>query len=869
MNTKSILGPLVAWFLLTGCTSDEPAMTETAVDACASDELMLHVPSPDWRDQVIYMMFIDRFDDGDPSNNDQGYDEYRPELNTHFSGGDLQGMINRVDYLKELGITSVWYTPPVMNQWWSTPYQATGWHGYWATNFREIDPHFGDLDKYKELVHTLHCNGMYAIQDIVANHTANWYTWDGEYDPNDKKKGFRLLEQDSHQPAPTQSPFDMIDLNNPEHEAAAIYHFTPEIDDFSVKYQVYNWMLGLLADVNTENPVVIAELKDTYRYWIEEVGVDAYRIDTVTHVPPEFWQQFANDPDGIYPFAAGLGKERFLSFGESFSISDPFDDYGERTIAEFFGNEQNPGLNSMLSFPLYFEINRVMARGEPTAQLQYRLEKMMEIYPDPFVMPTFVDNHDTPRFLASGHTAALKQALTTIFTVPGIPIIYQGTEQGMDETRMAMFAGGHRNAEGSFNPEHEVYRFIRRLADFRKANLVLTRGDLSVLASDESGPGLIAWRRDYEGDTVYVLMNTADHSILVNELDIGLQATTELPILLSNVDGPSPVTSSNGELSLKMRPRQILVVERGVELPSDVPDGADPVQVSTAPGDAPIESDFRIAGTAAANASLQLIINGNADSAYYFDADASGNWSTTLPVQDYGRLSNYFEVFDAENRQLSERVLYTSLVTEPDIVARLVDPDGDDTGPTGNYGRPTQQQSRDQKDILAVEARTAGRNLELVLTMKETSNPWKPPNGFDNVAISTFIDLPGRDGATALPLLNAAMPGDSTWSLAHVGYGWASYTYTDTGATAERQGEKLGVSPALSTDVESNSITLFFDGARLGVDSWEGATVYVTTWDTNGEGTYVPITTEFTEWFFKAENPDGPKVMDDALLKIE
>ena len=524
----------------------------------------------------------------------------------------------------------------------------------------------------------------------------------------------------------------------------------------------------------------------------------------------------------------------------------------------------------MLSFPLYFEINRVMARGEPTAQLQYRLEKMMEIYPDPFVMPTFVDNHDTPRFLASGHTAALKQALTTIFTVPGIPIIYQGTEQGMDETRMAMFAGGHRNAEGSFDPQHEVYRFIRSLADFRKANAVMRRGDLSVMASDDAGPGLIAWRRDYQDDTAYILMNSADHSIVVSDLELGVTGRTALPVLFSDTDIEALQTSDRGSLSLTMTPRQILVLERGdpATMPMTAPAYTAPV-ITKGPGEDAVRSDITIAGTSGPGANLKLIINGNLDAATDFTADADGSWSAVLPVRDYGQLSNYVEIYDADSGELSDRVTYTSEVSTAEIVVSIVDPDGDDKGPTGDYGRPTQQQSRDQKDILAVEARTAGRNLELVLTMKETSNPWKPPNGFDNVAISTFFDLPGRDGATALPLLNASMPGDSTWSLAHVGYGWASYTYTDTGATAERQGEKLGVSPALSTDRESNSITLFFDGARLGIDSWEGATVYVTTWDTNGEGTYVPITTESTEWFFKAEDPDGPKVMDDALLKIE
>ena len=113
-------------------------------EICTSGEgQLLHVPSPDWRDQVIYMLMTDRFDDGDPTNTDQGYGEYDPSQPSHFSGGDLQGVIDRLDYLSTLGITAVWTAPIFYNQWWSTPYQATGWHGYWPVHFQEVDPHQG------------------------------------------------------------------------------------------------------------------------------------------------------------------------------------------------------------------------------------------------------------------------------------------------------------------------------------------------------------------------------------------------------------------------------------------------------------------------------------------------------------------------------------------------------------------------------------------------------------------------------------------------------------------------------------------------------------------------------------------------------
>ena len=296
---------------------------------CASgDRQLQHLPSPDWRDQVIYMLMTDRFDDGDPTNNDQGYGEYDPSQPSHFSGGELQGVIDRLDYLRRLGMTAVWTTPIFYNQWWSTPYQATGWHGYWPVHFQEVDPHYGTLDDYKRLSHELHCRGMYLIQDTISNHVGNFYAYEGEYDPDDTAAGFYLLEPDSHQPAPVQYPFNQIDRLNPEHYAADIYHWTPPITDFASLQQEHYYSLGHVGDINTENPVVIAKFKEIYKFWIDEVGVDAFRMDTVSLVPFPFWNRFLRDDDGIYAHARERGKEFFLTFGEATAVSDPYDDAG-------------------------------------------------------------------------------------------------------------------------------------------------------------------------------------------------------------------------------------------------------------------------------------------------------------------------------------------------------------------------------------------------------------------------------------------------------------------------------------------------------------------------------------------------------------
>ena len=837
---------------------------------CSADALKLQVPSPAWQDQVIYMLFIDRFDDGDPGNNDQGHGEFDPGSGAHFNGGDFDGIIRRLDYLKSLGVTAIWISPPVANQWWSTPYRATGWHGYWAVNFLETDPHFGTLEDYRRLSRELHSRGMYLIQDVVANHTANFYTYDGGYDPADTAKNFRLLEPDSHQPAPTQPPFHMIDRLNPEHAAANIYHWTPTLQDFTDRHQETQYMLGQLADLNTENPVVISALKDTYKYWISEVGVDAFRVDTAMLVEHEFWNRFLHDGDGIYAHARQLGKDHFLTFGESVSISGPYRDEGERKLKGYIGTKEKPYLNSMLGYPLYFEINRVLGRGQPTSQLGYRLELSMEVYDDPYTIPNFIDNHDTPRFLTTGSVAAFEQALALLFTVPGIPIVYQGTEQALKETRMAMFRGGFHNDEGSFDPGARTYRLIGQLSDLRRSNPILTRGDLRVVASETAGAGVFAYQRTLEGKSVTVLMNTAAHSVLAHRLNLGIGAggTLGAAFTLQGVDRLQ--ADSRGLVTAVLPPRSVIVSNayETRDLP-DAPAVLPSIAISEPASGQTFTESFRLSGHSTGPGELRLIRNGNMDATLSFEADAEGNWDIEMPVSDFGRSDNYLQVYDPGRDLLSEQFHYATEVRAPTLTVRFEDPAGDDAGPDGSYIRPQQPESRSQKDILGARIRTAGRNLELTLAIGEISANWVPAHGFDNVVFSIFFDTDADAGASALPKLNARMPGDLEWDLAHVASGWASYMYDSTNADSDTQGDKLSTSPRIRSDRKEGTVTLFYEGERLGVQDWRGVRIYVTTWEHGPEGEYTEIYETASDWAFGGAPPDSPKVMDDLLVTVE
>lgn len=848
----------------------------TAAWAAGSGDDALVVPSPDWRDQVVYFAMIDRFANGDRANDDQGAGEFDPSSPAHYSGGDLRGLAARLDYIRGLGATALWITPPVAHRWWDPSTQYGGYHGYWTDDFEAVDPHFGTLADYRRLARGLHDRGMYLVQDVVVNHTANYFRYPGRWDPEAPELGYVPNPDHRGRSAPARWPFSQNDPRDAQQRAAAIYHWTPAIRDATSRAQELSFQLADLDDLATGNPVVRTALRRSYAHWIRAAGVDAFRVDTAFYVPPEFFRDFleSDDPDapGVLRVARASGRAGFHVFGEGFAIDPPFADAQARKIESYVRDDAGPLLPGMLNFPLYGTTLDVFARGRATAAMSHRIASMMRVHANPHLMPSFVDNHDVDRFLAGGSREALEQALLLVMTLPGIPTIYYGTEQGFTLQRAAMFAQGYGSGgRDRFDTGAPLYRYIARLAALRRAHRVFSRGVPEVLADDAAGPGVLAYRMR-DGDTqAFVAFNTAAGAALLDRMQTGLDPGRVLEPAFALGDTPrARAVDADGRVSLVLPPRSGVVY-----LPSartrrpDAPRGTlhiDPVDETPATG------DLRIGGSARGIDRFVLVVDGDLDGAREVRCDGDGRWSATL------------DTASMVDPAVAHRVVAWSpghaLASEPrrfrvarrwTLLAEAADPPGDDHGPSGTYRYPEGAGWSDRRpaDIRAVRVYGSGPALKVELGMRAIVSTWNPPNGFDHVAFTLFVAVPGAaDTSRVMPRQNALLPEGMRWSHRLRVHGWSNALFSARGATAAHEGEAIVPGAELAVDRARGTVTFTFPAAALGSPhTLSGTRIHVATWDYDGG--YRPLSdSASTQGFRGGDGTRDPLVMDDATVTL-
>lgn len=842
------------------------------------DNRLLHVASPDWRDQIIYALMLDRFNDGDSTRNDQGSGEHDPSKSSHYSGGDIRGVVNKVDYIKALGATAVWISPPTASKWLdpgSDKFEAySGYHGYWPVNFMEIDAHLGNLEDYKDLSHSLHSNGMYLIQDAVVNHVAHFYHYDGVYNPNDVTQNFTLLKNPIP-PAPGMAPFHQNNVLNPAHKAANIYHWTPSITDYDDPEQLLTYQLKLVNDLNTSNPVVREALKKSYGYWIKEIGVDGFRLDAAKHVEMDFWNDFIHSDNGVEKSARKVGREDFLTFGESWEFSAPMLVTGEKKLIKFLGDDENPALKALMGFPLNSEINKVINVGKPTRDLSFRLNAHMDIYPNPYMVPNFLDSHDFPRFLADGSIKSMKQALAIIMTIPGIPIIYQGDEQAFLHSRQAMFKGGYLAKEDSFNQNSEMFSYIQSLTEIRLGNnKIFTRGSLETLNDNPLTSGIFSYKRSYEGRNAYVLLNTSDdHTTLLSHMPTGLEHGRHLrPMFSENIQLTEQITiAHDGTITLILPPRAILILEdQNMEINAiknnPASHSAHNITIDQNYNNNLLTENTVLTGKVTGkNTPLSLVIDGNIDDAIKFHSNHKGHWKTLLPIRDMGGTEHIFEVYAPGLKSSSARQRYSS-DAKPHLNLSFQDASQDDHGPSGKYGKPTRSIIKGNMDIKSADVKILNSILQLKLTMHDLSNIWAYINGFENVSFEIFFDFPDLIGPHSLPHLNAAMPESLGWNLRHKLYGAENILFTPENSSGLN--DQLPYTPKLQVDIKNKAITVTYDAKKMGLKSWLGSKLYITTWDRDHKGKFRPLESKADTWIFGGGNSTDPLILDDLLIEI-
>lgn len=465
--------------------------TETEIDL-----EFLYTRDIEFRQETIYFIVVDRFFDGDPNNSEGPNPElYDPEGQDwgKYWGGDLQGVIAKLDYLKNMGVTAIWLTP-LFEQVEALFVEQAAIHGYWTKDFKRINPRFigeneePSLNKTQEtrnttfdrLVEELHKRNMKLILDIVCNHS----------NPDFSGKKGELYDDG----------VKIADFNDDQDHW---YHHYGEVTNWEDDWQVQNCELAGLATFNENNNDYRNYIKSAIKQWLDR-GVDALRVDTVKHMPIWFWQEFTGD---MYKHRPDV-----FIFGE-WIYSSPLDD---RSVE--FANESGM---TILDFGLCVAIRGALAQGseggfhdiQHILDLDYRYKSATELV-------TFIDNHDMPRFQSlNPDPAMLKVAIALIMTCRGIPCIYYGTEQYLHDDTNGGDDPYNRPMMTNWDPESEVYRTIRLLSGLRRLNPAVAMGGHW---QQYITPDVYCYARKYRDSVCFVALNRGVATTLP-------EVTTSLP----------------------------------------------------------------------------------------------------------------------------------------------------------------------------------------------------------------------------------------------------------------------------------------------------------------------------------------------------
>ena len=592
-----------------------------------------------FEDEVLYFAIPDRFNDGDVRNNcgdhagvctPTGTQEevlthgYLPSQKGYYHGGDLKGLRQKLPYLEDLGISAIWVGPIFANQTVQTDTtdvfgHSAGYHGYWIVDFLRVDPHLGTNAEFKQLVDEAHARGIKVFMDVVTNHTADVIQLEGNAGYRNKRDfpytdvngepfddadfayhgqdGYTFPEVDltSFPYTPTVPPSPIKNpawLNDP-----LLYHNRGNTS-FSGENSLYGDFFGL-DDLWTERREVVDGMVDIFSSWIEEFGVDGFRIDTTKHVNLGFWQVFG---PAMQAAASDAGNEDFFAFGEVFDQA-----FGSPFMSHFSTKGK---LQSTIDFGFQLAARDFASQSDPTDQLRAFFESddwYTDADSNAYAQPTFLGNHDMGRI---GHflqrvdqvgasdaelLARSQLAHALMFFARGQPVIYYGDEQGFTGdggdklARQDMFANAvpeyedddligtdESTSDDNFDATHPLYKAIRQDANLYHGHRALRSG-AQIHRFSSNGPGIYAFSRvDRDERVEYVVALNNSESVATAPV-----ATYSPPgvryRLLSKSDAPIKLTTgAGGTLNLSVPPLGFVIYQASQPVPaSDAAPGID------------------------------------------------------------------------------------------------------------------------------------------------------------------------------------------------------------------------------------------------------------------------------------------------------
>ncbi len=595
----------------------------------ADEELALPSLRDELDDEVFYFVLPDRFHDGRADNNCGDYEGtctteemlehgFDPTDQGFYHGGDLAGLLDKLDYIEGMGVTAIWMAPVFKNR----PVQgvepdiSAGYHGYWTVDYTQIDPHFGTNEELESLIDAAHDRDIKVFFDIITNHTADVITYE---------EGVFTYVPKADQPYldVTGEPFDDRDFAGtgtfPELDPAVSFPYTPTFataedetikvpewlndptlyhnrgdSSFSGENSAYGDFFGL-DDLFTEHPTVVEGMTDIFTFWTDNYDIDGFRIDTVKHVNREFWEQWVPAVLDDVATDDNPDNDDFFMFGEVFTADPAF-------LSIF---TTNTDMQAVLDFGFQDRATAFAARSAPTNELAAFFASD-DWYTDAdsnvYSLPTFLGNHDMGRigtFISQANDGADDSELLArdvlahalMYAARGMPVIYSGDEQwftgtgGDKEARQNLdpsqtpiyqdddqIGSTETPADDNFDTDHPLYLTIADLSALTSNHEALRSGaQLPRYAQDSAG--LVAFSRVLREDQVeyLVVANNAETEASAT-FATGTPDATFNQLWSTDTSGdsqPAPVTSSaSGEVSVTMPPLSLTIFQADAALPA-------------------------------------------------------------------------------------------------------------------------------------------------------------------------------------------------------------------------------------------------------------------------------------------------------------